>query len=208
MFDYIVKGGPMMAPIMACSVIALAIILERFYSLKRSKIHPPEFVSKMKRILNEGKVNEAIAICANTLIPISTIIEAGILKRNRNREQVKEAIEHAGKQEATKIQRYHAVLATIAVISPLLGLLGTVTGMINVFEVVSVYGVGQPAEMAKGISQALLTTAAGLLVAIPTLVAHNYFQKKAYNYIMDMENTSMELLDILMEETDSKKEVL
>ena len=142
------------------------------------------------------------------MIPISTIIEAGILRRNRMRDQVKEAIEHAGKQEATKIQRYHAVLATIAVISPLLGLLGTVTGMINVFEVVSVYGVGHPAEMAKGISQALITTAAGLLVAIPTLVAHNYFQKKAYNYIMDMENTSMELLDILMEETDSKKEVI
>ncbi|MGA1874321.1 MAG: MotA/TolQ/ExbB proton channel family protein [bacterium] len=110
---------------------------------------------------------------------------------------MKEAIEHAGKRESSNLHRYLAVLATIVGIAPLLGLLGTVTGMIKAFQVIAMRGVGHPTALAGGISEALITTAAGLVVAIPTLVAHNYFFKKANGYILDMENTSMELLDIL-----------
>lgn len=201
MIDYIVKGGIMMVPILCCSVIALAISLERFYSLRESRIHPPEFVAKMKKVLNEDMVQEAIAICSHNVWPIAKIMEAGILKRDQPRDHIKETIEHAGKKEADKLHRYLAVLATIAIISPLLGLLGTVTGMIKVFQIISLQGVGHPTALAAGISEALVTTAAGLVVAIPTLVVHNYFLKKANAYILEMESTSMELLDILEERT-------
>ncbi|MBN2373931.1 MotA/TolQ/ExbB proton channel family protein [bacterium] len=201
MIDLIFKGGIMMIPILCCSVIALAITLERFYSLRESRIHPPEFVSKMKKVLNEDMVQEAIAICSHNLLPIAKVMEAGILKKDQPRDHIKEAIEHAGKKEADKLFRYLAVLATIAIISPLLGLLGTVTGMIKVFQVIALQGVGHPTAMAGGISEALITTAAGLIVAIPTLVVHNYFLKKANAYVLEMESTSMELLDILEERT-------
>jgi len=199
MIDYLVKGGIIMIPILFCSVIALAITLERFYFLRQGRIHPSEFVAKMKKVLNEGLVQEAIAICSHNVWPISKIMEAGILKRDQPREHIKEAIEHTGKKEADKLHRYLAVLSTIAVISPLLGLLGTVAGMIKVFQVISLQGVGHPTALAAGISEALITTAAGLVVAIPTLVVHNYFLKKADGYILEMESTSMELLDILEE---------
>lgn len=201
MFHYILKGGTMMIPIILCSIIALAITLERFYSLRTIKIQPPEFVTKMKRVLNANKVQEAIAICSNNSFPVAKIMEAGILKRDQSRDQIKEAIEHMGKRESTNLHRYLAPLATIAVISPLLGLLGTVTGMIKVFNVISLQGVGHPTALAAGISEALVTTAAGLFVAIPTLVIHNFFLKKANANILEMENTSMELLDILAEQS-------
>ena len=148
-------------------------------------------------MFNQRKINEAIAICSNSFSPISRIMETGILKIGSCRDEIKEAIEHAGKRESSNLRKYLAVLATIAGISPLLGLLGTVTGMIKAFQVIAVKGVGHPTALAGGISEALITTAAGLVVAIPTLVAHNYFFKQANSYILEMENTSMELLDIL-----------
>ena len=197
MLSFIVKGGWLMAPILLCSVIALAITIERFYNLREPKIHPQDFVTKMKKLLNQRKINEAIAICSNSFSPISRIMETGILKIGSCRDEIKEAIEHAGKRESSNLRKYLAVLATIAGISPLLGLLGTVTGMIKAFQVIAVKGVGHPTALAGGISEALITTAAGLVVAIPTLVAHNYFFKQANSYILEMENTSMELLDIL-----------
>ena len=197
MIELINKGGILMFPILLCSVVALAISIERFLNLSARKVHPDELINKLKRLIGEGKTNETLAICANSNCPMAKIVEAGILKRRRSREQVKEAIEHAGKQEASNLHKYLAVLATIAGIAPLLGLLGTVTGMIKVFQVISLQGVGNPSALAGGISEALITTAAGLVVAIPTLVAHNYFFKKANRLILEMENTSMELVDLL-----------
>ncbi|MEW5801814.1 MAG: MotA/TolQ/ExbB proton channel family protein [bacterium] len=197
MLNYIIKGGWVMAPILFCSVLGLAIVLERFYSLRESRIHPPEFVAKVKRLLHEGKISEAIAICGNSSFSISKIIEAGILKIHASRDEIKETIEHAGKRESIKLQKHLAPLATVATVAPLLGLLGTVTGMIKAFEVVATVGVGQPKDLAGGVGEALITTAAGLIIGIPALVAHNYFYKEAHGYISEMENTSMELLDIL-----------
>ena len=194
MISYIIKGGWVMGPLVFCSVMALAITIERFYSLRESKIHSPEFVTSLKKLLSEGKINEAIDICSHSLFPISKIMEAG-LKINTFREEIiKEAIEDAGKIESGKMQRFLVSLATIATVAPLLGLLGTVTGMIRAFEVVAVIGVGHPKELAGGVAEALITTAAGLIIGIPALVAHNYFCKKADNYISQMETTSMELL--------------
>lgn len=199
MFDTIFKGGVIMIPIVLCSIASLAIIIERAYNLTSPKIHPPNFVSKVKGLLNSGKIKEAITICSSTISPVATVIEAGILKRKKEREQIKEAIEHAGRQETHRLNKYLAVLATIASITPLLGLLGTVTGMVKAFGVIATQGVGDPNALAGGISEALITTVAGLVVAIPTLVAHNYFSKRITRFVMEMENTSLELLDILVE---------
>jgi biopolymer transport protein ExbB len=199
MMELLIKGGILMIPIALCSVLALAITIERIINLTLQKVHPPEFIAKIKRLLTQGKVGEAVAICTNTASPIAQIIEAGILKRHQDREHIKEAIEQAGKQQATQLHKYLGVLATIASISPLLGLLGTVAGMIKVFQVISIKGVGNPGALAGGISEALITTAAGLVVAIPTLVVHNYFYKRANRFVLYMENTSLELLDILGE---------
>ena len=199
MLELIGQGGILMLPILLCSVLALAITIERLINLSGRKVHPPELVSKLKKLIGEGKSTETLAICANSSIPMARIVEAGILKRQHSRERVKEAIEHTGKQEASNLRKYLGVLATIASIAPLLGLLGTVAGMIKVFQVISHQGVGNPSALAGGISEALVTTAAGLVVAIPTLVSHNYFFKKANGLIMEMENTSMELVDILEE---------
>jgi biopolymer transport protein ExbB len=199
MIDTIIKGGIIMIPIILCSIVALAIIIERAYNLTTAKVHPPDFVIKIKGLLNSGKIKEAIAICSGATSPVATIFEAGVLKRKKDREQIKEAIEHAGRQETHQLNKYLSVLATIASIAPLLGLLGTVTGMVKAFGVIAVQGVGDPNALAGGISEALITTVAGLVVAIPTLVAHNYFSKRITRFVMEMENTSLELLDILVE---------
>jgi len=197
MIELLSKGGILMIPIFLCSVVSLAIAIERLINLSGRKVHPTDFVDKLKKLVADGKTNETLAICANSSCPMARIVEAGVMKKQKDREQVKEVIEHTGKQEANNLHRYLSVLATIASITPLLGLLGTVTGMIKVFQVISVQGVGNPTALAGGISEALITTAAGLVVAIPTLVIHNYFFKKANNFIMEMEDSSMELVDIL-----------
>ncbi len=199
MMGLLIKGGIIMIPIGICSVLALAITIERLINLTLNKVHPLEFVNKIKILLTQLKVEEALAICTNTNTPIAHIIEAGILKRNLERDRVKEAIEQSGKQQATHLHKYMGVLSTVASITPLLGLLGTVTGMIKVFHVISIKGVGNPGALAGGISEALITTAAGLVVAIPALVLYNYFYKRANRFILYMENTSLELLDILGE---------
>ncbi|MBN2381533.1 MotA/TolQ/ExbB proton channel family protein [bacterium] len=191
----------MMVPIGLCSILALAIIIDRLLHLRESKILPPSFLNEIKTLLNQKKISEALELCQKTWQPVSRIFEAGILKHRRNREEIKEAIENVGKQEVVFLERYLDALATIASISPLLGLLGTVTGMIEVFQVISLQGVGDPNALSGGISEALITTAAGLLVGIPTLVFHNYFQKRVNHFLLAMEKTSLEVVEILAEGT-------
>jgi biopolymer transport protein ExbB len=207
MIDYFIRGGIVMYPILLCSVFGLAFLLERLYFLRQGRIHPPDFVMKMKKTLNEEKIQEAIAICSNSPLSIARIMDAGILKKDQPREHIKEAIEHAGKKEADKLHRFLPGLATIAAVAPLLGLLGTVTGMIRAFEVIALKGAGSPTDLASGIAEALITTAAGLFVGIPALVAYDYFQKKAKGFILEMESTSMELLDILEEHSEVNKKI-
>lgn len=196
-FETFSAGGILMYPILICSIIMLTIAIERFITLQYRKIFPEDFLDRVKALLNEKKISEALTLCQNTWKPMSRIMEAGILKHSRPREEIKEAIENAGKQESSFLEKYLSVLATIASICPSLGLLGTVVGMIKVFHVISIQGVGNPTALAGGISEALITTAAGLIVAIPTLVLHNYFRKRASFFLLEMEKTSMEILEIL-----------
>lgn len=206
MWDMIQKGGPVMYPIILCSMLALAIVLERLYCLHRAKIDTKDFMASIGSTLKRNKVMEAIDKCNNTPGPIAQIMKAGILKHDRPRSEIREAIEDAGLHEVPRLEKNLDVLATIAHIAPLLGLLGTVTGMVRCFQVIqekatSLYPVN-PGDLAGGIWEALITTVAGLSVAIPTFVAYNYFVSRVDGFVLDMEKSATDLLNILTTRSD------
>lgn len=207
LFDLIVKGGWVMIPICICSVLALAITIERAFNLTQDKINPPGFTAKVKQLLAQGRTAEVISMCHNSIHPIAAIVEAAILKRHYDREHIREAINQAGKEAAHKLHKHLTTLATIGSITPSLGLLGTVTGLIGAFQVISTLGPGNPQAISGDIAEALITTAAGLIIAIPTIVVHNYFFKKANTMVLEMESDSLELLDILSGNAASAPEI-
>ncbi len=197
-FDLITQGGFLMWPIMGCSIIGLAIAIERFIALRRASIDTREFMDTMRQVLQHNRTQEAIDICDETDAPVARIMKAGILKQNRGKEEVREAINDAGHLEIPRLDRHLSYLATCANIAPLLGLLGTVSGMIKAFaQIQNKRGQVNPADLAEGISNALLTTAAGLAVAIPMLVIYNYFVTRVDNMVVEMEISSSELLELL-----------
>jgi len=197
MYDFVVKGGVLMIPIALCSIIALAIFLERLWSLRRSKVTPRDFLIEIEDLIRREKIPEAVTRCRKDNSSMANIIVAGIRNFGKRREIVKESIEEIGRREAATLERYINVVGTIAAISPLLGLLGTVVGMIKAFNVISIQGVGNPSSLAGGISEALITTAAGLVVAIPTFVLYRYLANKADALIVEMEEHSIRMVDLL-----------
>lgn len=196
-------GGPIMWPILLCSVFALAIILEKFFHLHRIKIDTREFLNNILDKMKHHQTQEALKLCDSTTSPIAHILKAGILKYDRPRVQIKEAIEDATLYEIPRIERNLSTLATIAHISPLLGLLGTVTGMVRCFQTIQAKATSfnpvSPGDLAGGIWEALLTTVAGLMVAIPTFVAYNYLVNRINNFILEMEKAATELVNFLTE---------
>ena len=199
-FSFIAKGGILMIPIILCSVLALAIIIERFYSLHSAQIDTQAFMSRIKEVLKRNKIMEAIQICEDTPGPIAQILKAGILRYDRGREEIKEAIDDAGRHEVPRLEKYFSVLSTIIAVAPLLGFLGTVSGMIRAFmSIQEKGGVVNPGDLASGIWAALLTTAAGLSVAIPVLVVYNYLVSRVDGFVLDMEKSSTDLVEMLAE---------
>jgi len=197
-FNVIMKGGILMIPIGLCSIVALAIIIERFFSLRRASIDTREFMDTMRQVLRQNRIQDAVEICDEVDAPMARIMRAGILKYNRTKEDIREAIEDAGHLEIPRLERYLSAMATCANIVPLLGLLGTVAGMIKAFaQIQALEGQVSPSDLAEGIGNALVTTAAGLTVAIPTLVAYNYFVTRVENMILEMEISSSELIELL-----------
>jgi len=196
-------GGPVMWPILLCSIFALAIILEKFWHLHKIKIDTQEFLKNILDKMKHHQIKEALQICENTKSPISHILKAGILKYDRTRTQIKEAIEDASLYEIPRLEKNLTALATIAHISPLLGLLGTVTGMVRCFQTIQAKATSfhpvSPGDLAGGIWEALLTTVAGLIVAIPTFVAYNYLVSRINSFILEMEKASTELVNFLTE---------
>jgi biopolymer transport protein ExbB len=200
-YEIIFTGGIIMLPIMACSVVALAITIERFFTLRRATIDTRELMDTMRTFLMKKRIQEAIDICQEMDVPVARIVKAGILKHNRGKEDIREAIEDAGHLEIPRLERYLPAMATCANIAPLLGLLGTVAGMIKAFaQIKDKQGLVNPSDLAEGISNALVTTAAGLTVAIPTLVAYNYFVTRVDNMVLEMEISSSELVELLTNE--------
>ncbi len=204
MVNLIIKGGVIMYPIILCSVIALAVFLERLWSLRRNLIIPGEFIRNVEDRVKKGKISEAIFLCQNDNSSIANIFLSGLKSTGRGMWLVKEAIEERGGREGSILEKHVGILSTIANLTPLMGLLGTVSGMIKTFKVISLQGVGNPALLAGGIAEALITTATGLCVAIPTLVCYRILKDKAESLIFEMEENSIRIIEIL--ENSSKQE--
>ena len=197
MLELIKAGGLLMWPIMICSVISLAIIIERFWSLQQKRITPKHLVAQVWQWAKVGHLDKKRIQNLRVSSPLGRILAAGLVNRSHEREVMKESIEEVGRHVAHSLERFLNTLGTIASISPLLGLLGTVIGMIKVFAVITTHGVGDASILAEGISEALLTTAAGLSVAIPTLMFHRYFRGKVDELVMTMEQEALKMVEVI-----------
>lgn len=195
--DLIAKGGIFIYPIIFCSILALAVFLERLWVLQRKHVIPSEFIRKVEELLKKQKLSDAIFLCQADPSSIARVFFAGLKNAGRGMWLVKESIEERGGREAAILEKRVGILSTIASLTPLLGLLGTVSGMIKTFNVISVQGVGNPAPLAGGIAEALITTAAGLSVAIPTLVCYRIVKDKAESLIFEMEENSIKIIEIM-----------
>ncbi len=201
MFDLIKAGGWLMVPILACSLAAATLIVERLLALRRARVLPEQLVAILRRWVELGAVHLADMDVLPLGSPLGRIVAAGLANRHRSRDILRERIEDIGRHVVHELERFLNTLGTIATISPLLGLLGTVTGMIKVFEVVAAQGNSNFSLLSTGIAEALVTTAAGLTVAIPSLLFYRYFQRRIDELVVDMEQETLELIDLLEAET-------
>jgi biopolymer transport protein ExbB len=196
-FEMVKAGGWLMFPIIACSIIAFGIILERFWSLQKSKVIPRHLVATIWHWVKEGQLERSKIEDISKQSALGKILASGLNNRHLDRERIKESIEETGRQVVHELERFLNTLGTIASISPLLGLLGTVIGMIKVFNAITSSGVGNAAPLAGGISQALITTAAGLSVAIIALMFHRYFRGRVDELVVKMEEEAIKMVDVL-----------
>lgn len=197
MFEIMVAGGWLMLPILFCSVVALAIVAERFWTLRRSKVIPQDLVTEIWVKIKDKKLTARDLTTIQEGSSLGRVLVAGLSNMTRGRDQMKEAIEDVGRHEMHCLERYLTTLGTIASISPLLGLLGTVVGMIKVFATISAVGVGNAGALSTGISEALLTTAFGLTVAIPALICYRYLRAKVDGLIVYMEQEALKLIEVV-----------
>lgn len=197
MFELIKAGGLAMWPLILFSVAALAIIGERFWSLQRKYVCPPNLIPQVQQWLERNELDNARIELVRQSSPLGRVVAAGLVNRHRNREIIKEAVEDAGRHASPELERYLRTLGTIASIAPFLGLLGTVLGMIEMFSGISSRGVGDPSIVAGGISQALIATATGLAVAIPSVMFYRYFRGKVSELLLDMEQEALRFIEIL-----------
>lgn len=198
MLELIKAGGWLMVPIIACSVVAMAIIAERFWTLQRRRVVPRHLVAEIWHQVKNRQMDAAQIRQLREHSPLGRVLAAGLVNMHQRREAMLESIEDAGRHEAHGMERYLNTLGTIAAITPLLGLLGTVIGMIKVFSAITTEGVGNAAVLAGGISEALITTAAGLTVAIPALIAYRYFRGLVDQYIIVMEKDALKLVEVIL----------
>lgn len=192
----------MMFPIILSSIIAMAIVGERFWSLQKKKILPPELLPQVRKLYMENKLDEPTLRRLKISSPLGYILAAGLANSHHGHRVMKDCMEEAGHKVAHDLERYLNALGTIAAVGPLLGLLGTVFGMIEIFSSLMKHGAGDPASLAGGISVALITTAAGLTVAIPSLIFHRYFERLVDEYVVNMEEEAIKLIDILHGDRD------
>ena len=197
MLELVRAGGWLMLPIILCSVIALAIIVERLWTLQVRRVLPKHLVAQVWRWEKIHQLNDEHLKELQSSSPLGSILAAGIVNRHQNRDVMKESIEDIGRHIVHELERYLNSLGTIAAITPLLGLLGTVIGMIKVFATITTQGVGDPGALAGGISEALITTAAGMSVAIPTLMFYRYFRGRVRMLVLKMEQEALTMVEIM-----------
>src|SRR5437879_5234754 len=197
MLNLMSQGGPLMWLILLNAIIATGIFLEKFFHFHRAQINTTDFLNGIRNSIRRGNYNEAIATCDETPGPVPAVVKAGLVLMERSREEIREAMEDAGRVEVARLERRLAVLATIAQITPLLGFLGTVMGMIQMFKVIEAAQLPSPGQLAGGVWMALLTTAAGLVVAVPAYVAYNYLVSRVQNLVLDTERAANEIIGFL-----------
>ena len=204
MFELLSAGGWVMPLIVLCSVLALAISIERYVALNAKKIAPPHLLASVWKQLKAGELDAQRLKALRQGSPLGKILAAGLANRNQGRDVMKESIQEAASHVVHDLERYLNTLGTVAAISPLLGLLGTVLGMIRVFTEITTQGTGNANALAGGISEALITTAAGLAVAIPALVMHRFYTGRIDTIVVELEQETIKLVDAL--HSDAKTE--
>lgn len=197
MWEIVRAGGPLMIPLVLCSLAALTITIERFLSLRRSRILPRQLTEQVLEWAQGRKLDREHLEMLRRNSPLGAVLAAALANRHRSREVIKEAVEDTGRHVALRLERYVPTLGVIAGISPLLGLLGTVFGMIQTFTVIGERGVGDANQLAAGIAQALITTAAGLMVAIPAYFFHHFFKARVQSFVIEIEQAVMALIDVI-----------
>jgi biopolymer transport protein ExbB len=204
MYELVKAGGWLMLPIILCSVVALAIIIERLWALRRKRVLPSNLVARVWQMHRSNKLTPSHITTIKDGSPLGRMLAVGIVNRKHSREVMKEVIEEVGRQVVHELERYLNTLGTIASITPLLGLLGTVIGMIKVFAAITTSGVGDPGVLAGGISEALITTAAGLSVAIPSLMLYRYLRGKVEKLVIMMEEEALKMVEVMQGEREDE----
>lgn len=200
MYEIVKSGGIMMVPIILASIIAAAIILERLWTLQRQRVLPKELTDKVWKLVEGRQLQDKHIAALQQNSPLGKVLAAGLENRNRPREIMKEAIEDTGRHVVHELERFLNALGTIAAISPLMGLLGTVFGMIRTFNTITSTGIGNPAAMAGGIAEALITTAGGLAVAIPAVICYRFLRRRVDDLVIDMEKEAIKIVQALEEQ--------
>jgi biopolymer transport protein ExbB len=197
MFEIVKAGGPIMVPIILASIVAAAIFLERLWTLQQRRVLPAELTDKVWKWVEQRQIQDKHIVALQQNSPLGKILAAGLANRHRERAVIKESIEDAGRHVVHELDRFIGALGTIASVSPLMGLLGTVMGMIQTFNAIQTEGVGDPAALGGGIAEALITTAAGLTVAIPALLGYKYLRGRVENLVVQMEKESIKLVQAM-----------
>jgi len=205
LFEIFIKGGVIMWLILASSIVGLAVVFDRLMFLRRAKINVPAFMVRLRGLIKKKDINEAVSVCMQEKSPIANIIRKGLKKYRFGHDRVKDAIENAGKQEVINMEKGLSVLATVAGISPLLGFLGTVTGMITAFMTIEdLAGSANPSDLAGGIWEALITTAFGLIVGIIAFALYNYLVSAVKRLVGDMETVANDVVDTIQDLASGK----
>jgi biopolymer transport protein ExbB len=202
MVEIVKSGGWLMLPIILCAIVAMGIILERFWTLQQKRVIPEDLTSKVWGWVKKDQLDQKQIQTLHQGSALGQILAAGLVNRDRERTVLKDAIEDTGRHVVHELERYLETLGTVAAVTPLLGLLGTVIGMVQVFTAITTHGVGNPTVLAGGIAQALITTAAGLSVAIPSLIAYRYYRSRVDTLVVDMEKEAIKLVEALQRRAD------
>jgi biopolymer transport protein ExbB len=200
MLELVQAGGLLMWPIIGCSIVAVAIVLERLWTLQEKRVLPPSLANHVRELIDQNQLDVAQLQQVHQSSPFGQVLAAGLAYRHASRDVLKEIIEDTGRHVVHELERYLNALGTIAAISPLLGLLGTVSGMIRSFTAITTEGVGNPTVLAGGISEALVTTAAGLTVAIPALIAYRYLRGRVNALVVRIEKESLRFIEALLQQ--------
>ncbi|MEZ4704955.1 MAG: MotA/TolQ/ExbB proton channel family protein [Bdellovibrionota bacterium] len=195
-FDYISRGGPIMVPIVICSFVALTLVIERWIALREVKLFPMELLNELRNLSQEKKIAQVQSLAKTNSSPIARILAASVAE-NKDKKIVEEQMNLYGREQALGLEKNLEMLGVLATIGPLLGLLGTVTGMIQTFDVIKVVGVGDPLKLSGGIAEALLNTAGGLMVGIPAFVFQRWYYRKVEKYVLKMEQYVLEIFLLL-----------